>query len=160
MGTVVSMGTLKSIRDNLRAERKRVVFTNGCFDIIHRGHIEYLTKAKALGDILIVGINTDASVRRIKGERRPIVCEEDRAFIVANLTPVDYVCTFDEDTPFTIVTKLQPDVLGKGADWKIDDIVGKDIVESTGGRVATIDFIPNRSSSSIIERILERFSSP
>lgn len=158
MGSVVGVEKIKSERERLRQQKKKVVFTNGCFDIIHRGHIEYLTKSKALGDILIVGINTDASVRRIKGEQRPIVQEDDRAFVLANLVPVDYVCTFDEDTPLSLITAITPDILVKGADWNINDIVGKDVVEHSGGRVATIDFIPNRSTSNIIERILERFS--
>ena len=160
MGSVIGLGELKAIRETLRAEKKTVVFTNGCFDIIHRGHVEYLAKAKALGDVLLVGVNTDASTRRIKGNKRPVVGEGDRAFIVANLTAVDYVCMFDEDTPLEIITALQPDVLAKGADWKTEHIVGKDVVERSGGRVATIAVVPNRSTSSIIERILERFTSP
>lgn len=158
MGNIISIKELQSQREQLRQQKKKVVFTNGCFDIIHRGHIEYLTKSKALGDILIVGINTDDSVRRIKGEQRPIVPEEDRAYVVANLLPVDYVCTFSEDTPLALITALVPDILVKGADWNIDSIVGKDVVEAAGGKVATIDFVPNRSTSNIIERILERFS--
>ncbi len=160
MGSVIGLGELKKIRETLRAEKKTVVFTNGCFDIIHRGHVEYLAKAKALGDVLLVGVNTDASTRRIKGNKRPVVGEDDRAFIVANLTAVDYVCMFDEDTPLEIITALQPDVLAKGADWKTEDIVGKDVVERSGGRVTTIAVVPNHSTSSIIERILERFTSP
>lgn len=158
MGIVLSLIELKAKRTQFREKRASVVFTNGCFDIVHRGHIEYLQRAKALGNVLIVGINTDDSVRRIKGEKRPIVPAEDRAFVVANLSPVDFVCTFDEDTPYRLITELVPDILVKGADWKVDDIVGKDVVEATGGRVATIEFIPNRSTSNIIERILERFS--
>lgn len=158
MGIVLSLIELKAKRTQFREKCASVVFTNGCFDIVHRGHIEYLQRAKALGNVLIVGINTDDSVRRIKGEKRPIVPAEDRAFVVANLSPVDFVCTFDEDTPYRLITELVPDILVKGADWKVDDIVGKDVVEATGGRVATIEFIPNRSTSNIIERILERFS--
>ncbi|MBI4548812.1 MAG: D-glycero-beta-D-manno-heptose 1-phosphate adenylyltransferase [Ignavibacteriae bacterium] len=158
MGYVVSWEEVKTIRESLRKEQKRVVFTNGCFDIIHRGHIEYLTKAKSLGDALVVGVNTDASARRIKGNGRPIVPQEDRAFIVAHLSPVDYVCTFDEDTPLSLIKVLLPDVLVKGADWNVNDIVGKDVVEQAGGRVETIDYVPDRSTTSIIERILERFS--
>ena len=158
MGRVVSLEELRSIRAKLRSTRKKVVFTNGCFDIIHRGHIEYLTKAKALGDVLIVGVNSDESVRRIKGNNRPIIGEEDRVYIVAHLSPVDYVCTFAEDTPLGLIGMLVPDVLVKGADWKLGDIVGKDVVEQAGGRVATIDFVPNRSSSSIIDRIVERLA--
>jgi rfaE bifunctional protein nucleotidyltransferase chain/domain len=158
MGRVVGIGELKTIRADLRRNRKKVVFTNGVFDLIHRGHIEYLTKARALGDVLIVGVNDDASVRRIKGSNRPVVNESDRAFIVAHLTPVDYACLFSEDTPFETIKALVPDVLVKGADWKIDDIVGKDIVEGAGGTVSAIEVVPDHSSSGIIARILERFS--
>jgi rfaE bifunctional protein nucleotidyltransferase chain/domain len=158
MGRVIAINDLKSIRQKLKQEKKKVVFTNGCFDIIHRGHVDYLTKAKALGDVLIVAVNTDASVRRIKGERRPIVDEDDRANIVASLSPVDYVCFFDEDTPYDLISAIVPDVLIKGADWTVDDIVGKDIVEQNGGRVATISFLPNRSTSNIIQRIVERYA--
>jgi rfaE bifunctional protein nucleotidyltransferase chain/domain len=158
MGQIIDIDKLQQKRTELRHQKKKVVFTNGCFDILHRGHVEYLTKAKALGDILIVGVNSDPSIRRIKGKQRPIVCEEDRAYLVANLSPVDYVCIFDEDTPGTLISLLLPDVLVKGSDWKIEEIVGKEIVEEHGGTVATIDFIPERSTSGIIERIIERFS--
>ena len=158
MGKVVELKELQHIRTSLRNERKKVVFTNGCFDIIHRGHIEYLSKAKNLGDVLIVGMNSDASCRHIKGEKRPIVPEADRAFIVANLSPVDYVCLFGEDTPYEIIKAIVPDVLVKGADWKMNDIVGKDIVEQAGGVVSTIEFVPNRSTTNIIERILKAYS--
>ena len=156
MNTIVTLDALKKERERFRTANKKVVFTNGCFDIIHRGHVEYLTKAKALGDILVVGVNSDSSVRRIKGPLRPIVTQEDRMFVLASLRPVDYVCLFEEDTPFELIRALIPDILVKGSDWDINNIVGKDIVESTGGRVATIDFVPNRSTTSIIDRILER----
>ena len=157
MGKVLTIAELKSFREALREQKKKVVFTNGVFDIIHRGHVEYLVKSKALGDVLIVGVNTDASVRRIKGDKRPIVSEGDRAFVVANLSPVDYVCLFDEDTPLNLISAIVPDILVKGADWKVDDIVGKEVVEKAGGKVITIDFIPDRSTTSIIDRVLERF---
>ena len=157
MGQVVDLDELKRIREHLRRQNKKVVFTNGCFDLIHRGHVEYLLKAKSLGDVLVVGINTDDSVRRIKGKRRPITLESDRGFILANLAPVDYVCAFEQDTPQKLIRALLPDVLLKGADWKIDEIVGKDLVENAGGKVVTIDFVPNQSTTNIIERILERF---
>lgn len=156
MGQVVDLDRLRTIRASLRSAGKRVVFTNGCFDIIHRGHVEYLTRARQLGDTLIVGVNADGSVRHLKGENRPIVCQDDRAFIVANLSPVDYVCLFEEDTPLRLIEAVVPDVLVKGADWKIDDIVGKDVVERAGGKVATIEYLPERSTSGIIERVLER----
>ena len=158
MGKVVELKELQRIRTALHNERKKVVFTNGCFDIIHRGHIEYLTKAKNLGDVLVVGVNSDASCRSIKGEKRPIVPEVDRAFIIANLSPVDYVCIFDEDTPYEIIKAIVPDVLVKGADWIMNEIVGKDIVEQTGGVVSTIEFVPNRSTTDIIERVLKAYS--
>lgn len=157
MGVVVHLDKLVRLRNALKTRQKKVVFTNGCYDIIHRGHVEYFTRAKALGDILFVGVNTDASVKRIKGEKRPIVHEDDRAFIVANLSPVDYVCLFDEDTPYNLIKAVVPDILVKGADWKIDDIVGKDIVEQAGGVVQTIEFIPSRSTTNIIQEILKRF---
>ena len=142
----------------LKRERRKVVFTNGVFDILHRGHIEYLTKAKALGDLLVVGVNADESVRRIKGPKRPVVPEEDRAYLVANLVPVDYVCLFGEDTPLELIRAIVPDVLVKGADWAVADIVGREIVETAGGSVKTIDFVPNRSSSAIIEKIIGKYT--
>ncbi len=153
MGEVITRTELVTIKERLKREGKKVVFTNGCFDIVHRGHVEYLTKAKALGDILVVGMNTDASVRRLKGPQRPIVCQEDRAFVLVALRVVDYVCLFDEDTPFELIKAVVPDVLVKGSDWTVDTIVGRDIVESAGGRVQTIDFVPNRSTTNIIQKI-------
>lgn len=158
MGSVIDRAQLIVVRDQTKQMGKTLVFTNGCFDIIHRGHVEYLSKAKALGDILVVGLNSDASVQRLKGPLRPIVPECDRAFIVANLSAVDYVCSFEEDTPLQLITLLVPDILVKGADWAIDAIVGKEIVESAGGRVATIEFIEDRSTTGIIETILARFT--
>ncbi|MBI1808140.1 MAG: D-glycero-beta-D-manno-heptose 1-phosphate adenylyltransferase [Ignavibacteria bacterium] len=158
MGIVVTLEELKTIRTSLRRQKKHVVFTNGVFDIIHRGHIEYLTKSKASGDTLVVGINSDESVRRIKGDQRPVVPQEDRAFVVANLTPVDYVCLFNEDTPLALISAIVPDVLVKGADWSIDKIVGREVVEQAGGKVATIEFVPDRSTTNIIERILQKYS--
>jgi D-beta-D-heptose 7-phosphate kinase/D-beta-D-heptose 1-phosphate adenosyltransferase len=160
MGRIVSLEELKPIRDRLRKENKRVVFTNGVFDILHRGHVEYLIEAKALGEILIVGVNSDDSVRCLKGEGRPIVVEQDRAFLVANLSSVDFVCVFQDDTPLRLISTLLPDVLVKGADWNTDDIVGRDIVENAGGIVKTITLTPGRSTTSIINRIIERFSLP
>ncbi len=157
MGRVLPVEDLVQLREQFRREKKKVVFTNGCFDIIHRGHIEYLAKAKALGDVLVVGLNTDPSVRKIKGENRPIISQDDRAFIVSNLAAVDYVCLFEEETPLNLIRTLVPDVLIKGSDWKKDTIVGKDIVEQAGGYVATIDFVPHRSTTDIIQRIVDRF---
>jgi rfaE bifunctional protein nucleotidyltransferase chain/domain len=159
MGQVLALSELQAIRSRCRAEKRSVVFTNGVFDIIHRGHVEYLTKSKALGAVLVVGLNSDASVRRIKGPKRPIVSENDRAFVLANLVPVDYVCLFAEDTPLQLITAIIPDILVKGADWSIENIVGRDVVEAAGGKVSTIEFVPDRSTTSIIDRVIERFSS-
>jgi rfaE bifunctional protein nucleotidyltransferase chain/domain len=153
MGHVIAPIDAPKIRMQLKGEGKKIVFTNGCFDIIHRGHVEYLTKAKALGDVLFVGMNTDRSVKRLKGPQRPIIGEDDRAYVLAALNAVDYVCLFDEDTPYELIKVVVPDILVKGSDWAIDAIVGKDIVESAGGRVQTIDFVPNRSTTDIIKKI-------
>ena len=129
------------------------------FDLIHAGHVDYLTKAKALGDILIVGMNTDASVRRIKGDKRPILNQDERAFIISNLKPVDYVTFFDEDTPKEIIDEIIPDILVKGADWSIDKIVGREAVEKNGGEVKTIEFVNQQSTSKIIESIKNKYCS-
>ncbi len=157
MGKVITLDALVALRKTFREQHKKVVFTNGCYDILHRGHVEYLIRAKALGDILIVGVNSDPSVRRLKGEHRPIVLEDDRAFIIASLAAVDYTCLFGDDTPFNLINVLVPDVLVKGADWKVDDIVGKDVVEQAGGVVKTIEFVPSRSTTNIIDEILKRY---
>lgn len=153
MGEVITLPKLLRLRHQWKFFGKRVVFTNGCFDILHRGHIDYLAKARSLGDILVVGLNDDASVTRLKGPQRPIVEHEDRAEILAALKSVDYVCLFSEDTPYEIIKALVPDVLVKGADWSVDKVVGKDIVESAGGTVQTVEFLPNRSTSKIIAKI-------
>lgn len=149
---------IKAIRNKLMLEGKSVVFTNGCFDILHAGHVDYLAKAKECGDVLILGLNSDKSVRSIKGEKRPIVPEEERAFILSNLKSVDYVTLFDEDTPFEIISAIIPDVLVKGADWPIDQIVGRDVVENNGGSVKTIKFVNQVSTTNIIKTILERYT--
>ncbi|MBN2571731.1 MAG: D-glycero-beta-D-manno-heptose 1-phosphate adenylyltransferase [Ignavibacteriales bacterium] len=145
-------------RESLKKQKKKIVFTNGCFDLLHLGHIDYLLKAKSFGDILIVALNTDESVKRIKGEKRPILPQEERAFIISNLRPVDYVTFFDEDTPEKIIGKILPDVLVKGADWELDKIVGRDIVEANGGAVKRIKFISTQSTTNIIAKILDLYS--
>jgi rfaE bifunctional protein nucleotidyltransferase chain/domain len=155
MGIVVSRAELVKIRQELRRAGKRVVFTNGCFDILHRGHVDYLTKAKALGDILIVGLNADDSVRQLKGPGRPIVGEEDRAVILAALAVVDFVSIFAEETPYELIRAVVPDILVKGADWRSEEIVGRDVVEAAGGSVHTIDYLPNRSTTGIIQKIAQ-----
>ncbi|MCD4682125.1 MAG: D-glycero-beta-D-manno-heptose 1-phosphate adenylyltransferase [Bacteroidales bacterium] len=132
---------------------KRIVFTNGCFDIIHLGHIDYLSKAKDLGDILIVGLNTDDSVKRIKGDTRPITDEKSRAMILSSLRFVDAVVFFNEDTPHNLIKEVQPDILIKGSDYKADEIVGSDIVQKKGGKVITIDYLEGYSTTSILEKV-------
>ncbi|MEW6701884.1 MAG: D-glycero-beta-D-manno-heptose 1-phosphate adenylyltransferase [Bacteroidota bacterium] len=160
MNCVKNIDELVAIRNELKQQNKKVVFTNGVFDILHAGHVDYLSKAKEKGDALFVAVNSDSSVRRIKGELRPIVPQHERAFIISSLKPVDYVVIFDEDTPYEIIKKLTPDVLVKGADWAIEKIVGRDIVETHGGRVETINFINDRSTTNIIKTVLERFRKP
>jgi len=143
------------IRKKLKEEGKKVVFTNGCFDILHAGHVDYLSKAKNEGDILIVALNSDNSVKRIKGSSRPIINEIERAFILNSLEAVDYVTLFEEDTPKEIINQLIPDVLVKGADWSIENIVGREIVEKNGGEVKSIKFESDQSTSKIIRKISE-----
>jgi rfaE bifunctional protein nucleotidyltransferase chain/domain len=132
---------------------KRVIFTNGCFDIIHKGHISYLEEARGLGDILIVGLNSDASVTRLKGQYRPLKGIENRAAVLAGLASVDVVVVFEEDTPQKLIEQLNPDILVKGGDYSIENIVGADFVLIHGGEVKTIDFIPGYSSSQIIQKM-------
>jgi rfaE bifunctional protein nucleotidyltransferase chain/domain len=158
MNPAISLSELKSIRSKLKAAGKKVVFTNGVFDLIHAGHIDYLSKAKSLGNVLIVGLNSDNSVKQIKGNKRPILKQEERAFILSNLKPVDYVVLFNEETPEKLISELIPDVLVKGADWSLDEIVGKDIVEKNGGVVKNIKFVNDQSTSKIIDLIVERYS--
>jgi D-beta-D-heptose 7-phosphate kinase/D-beta-D-heptose 1-phosphate adenosyltransferase len=157
MGRVVGLRELQRIRRRLRRERRRVVFTNGTFDLLHRGHVEYLASARACGDVLIVGLNTDASIRRIKGPGRPINGNRDRAAVVAALGSVDYVCLFADDTPARLIRVLLPDVLVKGADWKKEEIVGAHLVERHGGRVVRIKLTAGRSTTGMLRRILDAY---
>lgn len=140
----------------LKNEGKKVVFTNGCFDLLHAGHVDYLIKAKELGDVLIVGMNSDDSIRRIKGDSRPIVTFDERAFVMANLKPVDFVTPFDEDTPYELIKTIVPDYLVKGADWSDENIVGRDVVLANGGEIKRIEFVVEQSTSNIIETILDK----
>ena len=135
---------------------QKIVFTNGCFDIIHLGHIDYLAKAAGLGSKLIIGLNTDASTRRLKGSHRPINDEHARAMILASLSFVDAVVLFDEDTPYELIKTVQPDILVKGADYRAEDIVGYDIVTAKGGKVETLEYLPGYSTSLIEKRIKEQ----
>ena len=145
------------LRSHFREVGKKLVFTNGCFDILHVGHVRYLNHARSLGDILVVGINSDRSVREIKGESRPIVPEEERAEILAALTCVDFVFIFDDPTPKQIIEAIVPDVLVKGADWDITAIVGRDTVENAGGIVSNIPLVEGASTTDLIKKVLERF---
>lgn len=143
---IITISQWKEIRN----EEYNVVFTNGCFDVLHRGHITYLAAARDLGDCLVVGLNSDASVKRLKGENRPINNEKDRALLLAALSFVDYIIIFEEDTPKNLIVQVQPDILVKGGDYKIEDIVGADFVQSHGGEVLTIEFVDGYSSTKII----------
>ncbi len=132
---------------------QRVVFTNGCFDLVHRGHVDYLSRARDLGDLLILGLNSDSSVRRLKGPSRPIVDEKSRALLLAAFQFIDYVVLFEEDTPYELIKAAQPDILVKGGDYKPEEIVGYDIVKQRGGQVVTIDFVPGFSTTNIVEKL-------
>jgi rfaE bifunctional protein nucleotidyltransferase chain/domain len=135
-----------------RFKNQKLVFTNGCFDIIHRGHVEYLAKAASLGDQLIIGLNTDASVKRLKGMTRPLQDENSRALVLASFSFISKVVLFDEDTPYELIKLIRPDILVKGGDYKAEEIVGYDIVKSNGGEVITIDLVEGHSTTSIISR--------
>ncbi len=137
----------------IKALEQSIVFTNGCFDIIHAGHVQYLEQAKQLGDILVVGLNSDESVKRLKGSSRPINSEGNRALVLAALQSVDYVIIFEEDTPYELIEAIQPDVLVKGGDWKEADIVGSDIVKAKGGKVISLPFREGLSTTNIIDKL-------
>ncbi len=139
-----------------RFKNKKIVFTNGCFDVLHRGHITYLAKAAALGNALVIGLNTDASVKRLKGPSRPVQDENTRALILASLGFVTAVVLFDEDTPYDLIKKVQPDVLVKGGEYKVEDIVGYDVVKGKGGTVTTIEMVEGFSSTGIIQKMKGR----
>ena len=147
------VGADELIRRYGRPRVGRLVFTNGCFDLLHRGHVEYLEQAKRLGDVLVVGLNTDHSVRRLKGPGRPLVGEDDRARVVAALASVDAVTLFDEDTPIRLIARLLPDTLVKGGDYTLEDIVGREVVEGAGGTVVVVPFVGDYSTSALLERL-------
>jgi D-glycero-beta-D-manno-heptose 1-phosphate adenylyltransferase len=157
-GKIKTLQEIIPLRARMREDGKKLVFTNGCFDILHIGHVRYLNQARAMGDALIVGINSDHSVREIKGPSRPIVSEEERAEVVASLACVDYTFIFDDPTPKGIVEAIVPDVLVKGADWDISRIVGRDTVEGAGGMVLNIPVVEGSSTTEIIQRVIERFA--
>lgn len=151
---IICQKNLSNLILKWREENQKIVFTNGCFDLLHLGHVDYLAKAKDLGDRLIIGVNTDSSVKRLKGKNRPLQDENSRLHILAALHSVDAVVLFDDDTPYELIKKIQPDILVKGADYKIENIVGYDIVTSRGGSVKTIEFIEGYSTTNIEQRIL------
>ena len=149
---IIPAGKVAALFSRIRRQGKRIVFTNGCFDILHAGHARYLRQAAALGDVLVVGVNTDASVRRLKGEGRPVQGEADRAYVLASLACVSYVAIFREDTPAALIRRVVPDVLVKGGDWKGKEIVGSDFVRARGGTVKALRYIPGKSTTSILHR--------
>jgi len=142
-----------NIRNDLKNSGKKIVFTNGCFDIIHKGHITYLKQAKELGDFLVIGLNSDKSVKKLKGESRPVNKEEDREYVLENLKPVDAVVIFEDETPYNLIDAIKPDILVKGGDWSVDKIVGSDIVIANGGKVLSLGYVDNYSTTSIIDKL-------
>jgi rfaE bifunctional protein nucleotidyltransferase chain/domain len=152
---VVSLSLLKRELPLPRRRGKAIVFTNGCFDIIHAGHVRYLSKAKELGDILIVGLNSDSSVKKIKGDMRPIVPQRERAEVLSAIEVIDYIVIFNESTPIKLIEAIEPDILVKGADWAGHSIVGGDIVKAKGGRVTRVRLSREKSTTNIIKKILE-----
>ncbi len=153
---IKTLEELRPLLSILRATGKKIVFTNGCFDIIHTGHARYLARARALGDVLVVAVNSDASVRAIKGGKRPINSEADRMEVLASLEAVDFVTLFSEPDPYRVIQALQPDVLVKGGDWAIEKIIGRDVVEARGGQVVNIPYVEGSSTTGIIEKILKQ----
>ncbi|MDP2876249.1 MAG: D-glycero-beta-D-manno-heptose 1-phosphate adenylyltransferase, partial [Holophaga sp.] len=155
---IKSMDSITIIIEKAKQQKKRIVFTNGCFDILHLGHIIFLEKARNLGDILVLGLNSDASIRRLKGPKRPLIDIESRANVLAALESIDFVVTFEEDTPDELIKIIKPDVLVKGGDYTLDEIVGRSFVESYGGRVELIPLVDGKSTTNLIERVLNRYS--
>ena len=152
MGIVLSWDDLKEKLDS-KHNGQKIVFTNGCFDLLHIGHVTYLKEAKSLGDILVVGLNSDSSVKKLKGKERPVQNEMDRASILSELRSVDYVTIFEQDTPEKLISKISPNILVKGGDWPVEKIAGADHVLSSGGEVKTLSFVDGKSTSSILNKI-------
>jgi len=155
---IKNLDVLTGLIEKEKARGRRVVFTNGCFDLLHVGHVKYLQKARSFGDMLILGLNSDDSIRRLKGNKRPLIGEDERAHILAALDCVDYVLIFADDTPLRIISALKPDVLVKGGDYTLEGVVGRDIVEAYGGRVELVSFVDGKSTTNIIEKILQSYS--
>ena len=155
---IKTLDEIVRLRPGIRKSGKKLVFTNGCFDILHVGHVRYLNHARSLGDLLVVAVNSDRSVREIKGDSRPIVAEQERAEVLAALACVDFVFIFDDPTPKQVIDAIVPDVLVKGADWNITEIVGRDTVEKAGGMVINVPLVEGSSTTDIIQKVLERFA--
>ena len=154
MNKIVTWEVLKEQVERVRGEGKKISFTNGCFDILHVGHVRYLREARKTGDLLILGLNSDASVRAIKGEKRPLVPQGERAEVIASLEMVDYVTLFDDPTPLRLIEYLRPDVLVKGGDWKEESVVGGNAVKSRGGRIVIVPLTEGASTTNIIDKVL------
>lgn len=152
MGQVSKFDSIAKDLATLKSQNKKIVFTNGCFDLLHVGHVRYLQEAKKLGDVLVIGVNSDASVKRLKGPTRPVQIEADRAEILAALGAVDFTVIFTEDTPLKLIEAVKPDILVKGGDWKIDQIVGSDFVINNGGKVMSLQFVDGKSTTKLIEK--------
>jgi D-beta-D-heptose 7-phosphate kinase/D-beta-D-heptose 1-phosphate adenosyltransferase len=157
LSKIITVKELADRLDEIRESGRKIVFTNGCFDILHVGHVRYLAEAASKGDVLVVGLNSDESVRLIKGAKRPIVSQDHRAEVLASLASVDYVVLFDEADPLTLIQTLKPDILAKGSDWAEEDIIGAEFVKSNGGKIVRIILVPDASTSGIIERILGKY---
>ncbi len=157
MSKIVKLKGLVHKMNRLREDGKSIVFTNGCFDILHVGHVRYLSAARSEGDILVVGLNSDESVRSIKNKNRPIVNQDQRSEVLASLECVDYITIFDNPDPLELIRTLKPDVLVKGADWKEEEIIGADVVKAHGGKVVRIPFVSEISTSRLVKRIVERY---
>lgn len=154
---ILTLEDLLAQRNRLRQENKKTVFTNGCFDLLHPGHIDYLSRARQMGDVLILGVNSDRSVRKLKGPQRPILTQDERTSLLSGLDSVDYITVFDEHTPHRLIAALLPDVLVKGGDWTVETIVGREEVVATGGKVVALPYLEGQSSTAIVERILHRY---
>ncbi len=154
MKAIIEFDHIADFIQRLRKDNANTIaFTNGCFDILHRGHVELLEKAKEYADYLVVGLNSDESVKRLKGSGRPYIDQDDRAFILSRLEAVDVVCIFEQDTPLELIKRVQPDYLIKGGDYKVEQIVGREIVEAGGGKVFTIPLVPERSTTNILDKL-------
>lgn len=156
MGQVTDVEKISSDLASLKFQNKKIVFTNGCFDLLHVGHVRYLQEAKKLGDVLVIGVNSDVSVQRLKGPTRPVQTEADRAEILAALGCVDFTVIFTEDTPENLIKIVKPDILVKGGDWKIEQIVGSDFVIAKGGKVLSLQFVDGKSTTKLIEKATDQ----